>query len=1083
MNHVTNVLNYFNPLTKKFDSVWETFDSCLTFREQLWTITATALAALISLPILGLGGLAVFRAMVNHFVPLNTNEFSDTPSGRAAGITHDLGMRNLKAMSEDEFVDAAKLLFKDESSAEEDLDPAVEPRLKGLYKKYKNGRILFNALKKVGSFSERLELVKQAQNLNSDINSPQEFSKLLKFLYEIRDQWEVAIPRMEIFGRGISKATELEQIHKAFDDLPEEDENELVLASKMILDNFKSPLERVRCLKVLQVYIPEGQRIGLVQKFSFLLQTVTSATKLAEVLPMISKATPDKQGALETLLMLLSSDEDDGTLLEKGLLCVDQLPDSVSVELLDNISNCLHGIGEENLLPVIQIVNHVASLPADKRVDVVAAAMTHINPRMDPVERRLIMSALCDLEGDLNEVDHHELKELVERKKLIIEFFGSLENTVEKQEIMEEIQRIPEEQRDLLFSKISPLMPQIGSAAQFKELIKGLKMVAPRLWEVAVSRLDVNDIHFNWITVVNAAFRDDINARNDTKDYLVQLLRTETNREVALGIARLIQANQVLFGVAQNEQDELYMLLLSLIPPEVGHFVGPHDLYNNLLIWDRTIETPPVEIPEKRISGIKVRLNQPHFEKAARETKKLTFGDLQPPMTKSKLDQLFQNFDKRMARLGLTERNKAWVDGVSNCLVVGYGGDLRDRPSPAAVEQAYNSTRNTFLGSAYISDTLNLRGENESRIVPTGYLHMHAVLKYIMDCSTDINPATGLSEQEETMLRMISSIQNCSTGKSEGFAAFYMQLPSEAQIHGIAGATTKEEKAVVYLHSILQSILGDYLTHLGPMAKELIGRDSDGQFVHTSKYLKNLIAKRVGLDWSISFDAYPGCIDGTLKNRSLDDVLRIFYNHFTPSVLVEKVLRKINQDNIPNLEEVGRIESELSIAEREIEEAMKKGELPLLEADLKDKQKRSSELMNERRSLMVEVQKLKRIEEDQGLSELQLGDQKRLNERKKQAIDEYNHLQNEIKLARSIFAEEKSRQGIDRLEEKKDEIEERLVAAQLKASEKLNQLTSLFGEESREGCLVTEGTSGMLFKFNEKGITKLLIHAGYLEAI
>src|SRR5690606_5818421 len=77
------IASYFCPFSHKFQAM-EDFSQRLTAWERFKTITVTALAALASLPLLGLGGVAAFRAMVRHYAPINPRKLSDSPQESSA---------------------------------------------------------------------------------------------------------------------------------------------------------------------------------------------------------------------------------------------------------------------------------------------------------------------------------------------------------------------------------------------------------------------------------------------------------------------------------------------------------------------------------------------------------------------------------------------------------------------------------------------------------------------------------------------------------------------------------------------------------------------------------------------------------------------------------------------------------------------------------------------------------------------------------------------------------------------------------------------------------------------------------------
>ena len=83
-----NIASFFCPFSNKFHSTTD-FNQ-LTGWEKFKTITLTALAALASLPLFGLGGVAVFRAMVGHYTKINLEALSGEEHEAVASKVHDV---------------------------------------------------------------------------------------------------------------------------------------------------------------------------------------------------------------------------------------------------------------------------------------------------------------------------------------------------------------------------------------------------------------------------------------------------------------------------------------------------------------------------------------------------------------------------------------------------------------------------------------------------------------------------------------------------------------------------------------------------------------------------------------------------------------------------------------------------------------------------------------------------------------------------------------------------------------------------------------------------------------------------------
>jgi hypothetical protein len=68
------------------------------------------------------------------------------------------------------------------------------------------------------------------------------------------------------------------------------------------------------------------------------------------------------------------------------------------------------------------------------------------------------------------------------------------------------------------------------------------------------------------------------------------------------------------------------------------------------------------------------------------------------------------------------------------------------------------------------------------------------------------------------------------------------------------------------------------------------------QMSHNACYLKNLIANRVGLKHQPVFDLYTGMLSDALIDKSLPEILHIFYNYVTPRFLIKKLTDAVNHN-------------------------------------------------------------------------------------------------------------------------------------------------------------------------------------------
>lgn len=1082
MQQLNHFLSYFDPTTNKYEDSWTAFDTELTFQQQLMTITLTAIATIVSLPILGLGGLAAFRALVNHYTPLNPDDLPNTPMGTTAKKTQKKSEEILHEMTEHEFIEKALPCF----DYTEDSDKfELEGTLIYLFKKYGSPATLLTAFKE-GTKKERREALECSLKLHDSFNSAHEFKRLMRFAASIKSGRLENFDKLRPFCEGLKKTSDIQHIDRKLKELPPEEEEEILDAFSYISTQFDNAVDRAECLVAIKANIESGQRVEVIRENLDLLQFVSKSFYLVKVLKNLSELPPESREHVLSLAEKLSTKDDGGLTIDKIIRCVTGTPTEMHQQLLNNIEKCLEGITGESILPVIQILDQVLRLDAKERVSVVGVAMTHITSKMAPYERRLILSALLDVDSDSRSmIDDTELQEMIKVKKQVIQFFGRLSSSVNKQEIFAEINRIPENQREAFFADLAPVLDKIESAEAFKELINGVKMIAPQYRAIVIEGFTSRfDSTFKWKNLVQFAFerapqKDEI--LSASKSYLRLLLENETDEAVARDIAQKIWDNRHTFGIHDEGGDELFAVLMAIVPIAEGHASSSYGVFRSHLKRDKEVKTPSIITPPGTIGGLRVRMDQPFFEKMIRENNRVTFGDLTETINLETLEGLFSAFEKRIAGLEQRQRNKAWTVGVSGCMV--SNASLTTNPTESGIRSSYQNIKSTFMGSVYIRDMLKRKGD-PSQQVPTGYLHLYAIVKFIKDSSLEINPRTGLSDQEEVLLKMLSSVQHCGTGKSEGCAEFYSTLPTHARFHGAAKGESRADKAKEYLAAVAQSVLAKYLEEEGPMSRELTGVRRDGQWVHSRKYLKNLIAKRIGLQWDIAFDAYPGCINGTLQSKSLEDVLRIFYKHVTPEKFLHDIIVRVNNDIVPNDDEIQELEERLRIAQRQLDLKQAKGKMPALLQEEK-------ELIGSRQQLFLAfhqtAQKLRALREsDEKVGELEMrgAEQAKSSADMKWAEWQANALRNKEELTT-----EKARLGIPEIEKQIEAIELELDPLLEEVDQKIvNQLVALLSESSREEirgeeCWTPVASCGYKNTITPTGMANALIEAGYFAQV
>lgn len=180
--------------------------------------------------------------------------------------------------------------------------------------------------------------------------------------------------------------------------------------------------------------------------------------------------------------------------------------------------------------------------------------------------------------------------------------------------------------------------------------------------------------------------------------------------------------------------------------------------------------------------------------------------------------------------------------------------------------------------------------------VPINYAQLNAILHKIFNLSDDGSP---LSEKEDLLIKFAESVKNCPGGKFEGVSLYYtngleskdkftIEIPNEPDP---SRAKAKSILAEQYQNALIETFNGP-----NPLMQELTGVADVEQASHQSIYLKNMIAHIVGLQHNLHFDLHTAVLYDKLLERPREELLEIFFKHFSPQVLVDHVHTWMNQD-------------------------------------------------------------------------------------------------------------------------------------------------------------------------------------------
>jgi hypothetical protein len=157
-----------------------------------------------------------------------------------------------------------------------------------------------------------------------------------------------------------------------------------------------------------------------------------------------------------------------------------------------------------------------------------------------------------------------------------------------------------------------------------------------------------------------------------------------------------------------------------------------------------------------------------------------------------------------------------------------------------------------------------------------------------------------LSPREEALLGLSASVQACKAGKAEGIALAYNQLPATDKLsHAKESGNYTVENALAQLDSIVLDLLTNQCSNENDMMRELTGQ-KDGpieQLSHQCLYVKNMIARLIGLPHALQFDLHTKVLYTVLIEKSPRDLLTIFYEHMKVELFIDALVAKSRRDN------------------------------------------------------------------------------------------------------------------------------------------------------------------------------------------
>jgi len=242
------------------------------------------------------------------------------------------------------------------------------------------------------------------------------------------------------------------------------------------------------------------------------------------------------------------------------------------------------------------------------------------------------------------------------------------------------------------------------------------------------------------------------------------------------------------------------------------------------------------------------------------------------PVTPHEWMSFIQTFKDRIRSLDFSKRQQTLNYVLSSC-----GAPLEDL--------CQNFSQPFFL------ELLQAPLSNDVGILEA---YFQAIAKVVMDSSKDKSESDVLSQAEEVFLKLSASIRNCVAGKSEGVVSTYHILDREYRYRNEStGFLSKADRHIKqFISDVVQMSIEDLLAKDSGFLREITAEKNEiKQISHQSLHLKNILSSPLGLAHKITFDQHAECIYASLLQYDAQELLHVFYQHFTPQLLIENVKR------------------------------------------------------------------------------------------------------------------------------------------------------------------------------------------------
>lgn len=346
------------------------------------------------------------------------------------------------------------------------------------------------------------------------------------------------------------------------------------------------------------------------------------------------------------------------------------------------------------------------------------------------------------------------------------------------------------------------------------------------------------------------------------------------------GAGRVLLASQICdraFEIHLSHEDPIVQRAWTLCSQEDSRYKNPYVIQRQVEQFALQ-KTPPIAMPVKIYRGRRYVFRPAFFLDLP--LRSVTKAEISSRVNGNTLELLFSRLEGRLA----DPERKRRVDQ--------YIGEISD-------EKTLSSLKLNFALDPCLRALWILPERDEEPVS-----HLTAVLYKLIDLLLDKNDGVAegalLSEREEALLNLAATVNACPTGKVEALVRVYNLLSDSQKYRSIKKPLDApgEEISRRALQMLAQEVIHRLLSIDGTLMKKMVGikEAAIAEFPHQAMYVKNCIARHIGLKHDIQFDFHAGLIYDRLLDRSLEEMLQIFYRELKADDFIDALCQKVEQD-------------------------------------------------------------------------------------------------------------------------------------------------------------------------------------------